>query len=91
MIGNILEDNPLKFEQQIIREGLTELLMITNVESSENMNCTERNITILVVIASIPSNVLSDKESDPLSDGTGISDLSEITNTDVVSWKNIWL
>ena len=48
------------------------------------MNCTERNITMF---DDISSDVLSDKESDVLSDSTAISDLSDISNTDVASGK----
>ena len=84
IIGNKLEDKLLKFEQQIIREGLKELLVIANVESSGNMNCIERNI---IMFDHISSDVLSDKESDLLSDSTAKSDLSDISNTDVASWK----
>ena len=39
VLGNNLKNSPLKFEQQILRSGLNELITFTSFEGSENLNC----------------------------------------------------
>ena len=46
VIGNKLESKPLMFEQQILRNGLNELLTFVPIQSNEEMNCAEGNMTI---------------------------------------------
>ena len=46
VLGNNLKNSPLKFEQQILRSGLNELITFTSFEGSENLNYKAGNITI---------------------------------------------
>ena len=46
VLGNNLKNSPLKFEQQILRSELNELITFTSFEGSENLNYKAGNITI---------------------------------------------
>jgi hypothetical protein len=46
VIDNKLEGKDLMFEQQILRNGLNELLTFSSIKSNAEMNCAEGNMTI---------------------------------------------
>ena len=53
-IGSEFKGENLKFEQQIIREGLNELLVFESVESKEELNCAKGNVSIIDIIGDKP-------------------------------------